>query len=100
MIEWYELRMKHSLVMYNMMLSLYASRLNNDPTTYTVSFNRIIGLTNLLATCNMQTRKALALQKLDCDSYPVQVTYKGEQLTLIFSHAMIKVLSHADAVAY
>ncbi len=100
MIESYELRLKNSMVMYNVMLSLYFSRLGNDLDTFTVSYNRLRTLTNLVALYNVQIRKAFALQNLDCDSYPVEVIYEDQPLTLIFSHAIIKVQRFAHAIAY
>ena len=96
MIESFELRLQHSLILYNNMNALLWARKQADPQHFNTAYSRISVSSNAIAHYNVKTRKDFGVLALDYNTQPVVVASRNESETLLFSHAMTRVCSPPD----
>lgn len=94
-IEEYETRLKHSMILFNNVNAYYLTVTGGNSDGYAMAYSSIGDSLQYLTDTNVATRKSFATLHLDYDTYPVVITAHGETMTILFTHAMIKVRRHA-----
>ena len=88
MIESYEGRLKHSLLLYNNVVALLLTRKNSAVINFDMAYDGVKVSSDMIAHYNMKTRKDFTSLDLDFGTQTVSVTIYNESVTLLFSHAM------------
>lgn len=91
MIESYEVRFRTTMTLYNVIQAYDSSKDGSLPEAYSASMFRMNKLYHDLAKSNVQTRLNFAKLKLDYDIGYILVYENEENLSIQFSHAILKV---------
>jgi len=87
----YETRFKHTLILYNQAMIYNNSRAGNLKTNFEMASLRAEDSTNKMMIANTYLRKMFADYKIDYDIHSILIDENGEQMTISFSHSLIKV---------
>jgi len=94
LIEAYEGRFAHTMNLVTQASFYNLTRDGSDQSGYAMSVLRMEDSMYKMIAINVEIRKTFALLKLDYDSHMIEVTEKDEDMTISFSHAIIKVFFH------
>lgn len=79
------------MVLFNQGSFYNNSRFGDDESSYTMSTLRMEDSMKKMMKANIEIRKTFADLKLDYDSHDISIDEKGEDITISFSHSIIKV---------
>jgi len=94
LVEAYEGRFAHTMNLVTQASFYNATREGDDESSYSMSVLRMEDSMQKMIAINIEIRKTFSLLKFDYDSHMIEVTEKGEDMTISFSHAIIKVFFH------
>lgn len=90
-VDNYETRFKHTMILYNSVMLYNSSRDGTAETNFEMARIRVEDSMKKIMVSNVGIKRIFSELKIDYDAEQISIDEKGEEITISFSHSIIKV---------